>query len=480
MPELSAHSLFQRMVGHVPAYSRYLRAQGCDPTAIKSSADLEHVPSTSKKTYLQQFPIPDLCWGGRLAHPLEYCATSGSTSEPFYFPRDARLAEQYADVIERFLDASSYGVGSTLVIVGFGMGVWIGGVITVRAVEIAGERTDRSISILPTGINKAEILKGLVKLAPLYDQTILIGYPPFVKDVLDEAEAAGVDLATLKLRLMFAAESFTEQFRDYVVAKAGVGNPHLDTLNIYGTAEIGAMAYETPTSILIRRLASGRPQLFESLFQQITKTPTLAQYNPDHVYFEEVDGSVLLTADAALPLMRYAIGDRGGVIAAADMRHRLAAQGIDLDAERAAAGIPAGQPDWPFVYVYERSDFSVSLYGATLFPEIVKDGLVNTETSRSLTERFTMAVRYTNQQQQYLEVNLETRQGVTLDAATRRRLGTHLLAAMTGRSSELREICRHIGSNKVVKFVYWPAEHPRYFKPGVKQRWTEKTPAPKA
>ena len=74
----------------------------------------------------------------------------------------------------------------TLVIIGFGMGVWIGGTLTYRAFDIASRRA-YPVSVLPAGVNKTEILKALHDLAPSFKQTIIIGYPPFVKDILDEA-----------------------------------------------------------------------------------------------------------------------------------------------------------------------------------------------------------------------------------------------------------------------------------------------------
>ena len=467
--------LFHRAAKQVPAYRRFLKAQGCDPATISTVADLDQLPFISKKSYLQQNALAELCYRHRLGEAVEYCATSGSTSEPFYFPRTDQLAEHYADVLVRYFAESSYGAnGRTLVIVGFGMGVWIGGIITVRALEIAAARAHVPLAILPTGINKTEIMRGLVQLSPQYDQTLLIGYPPFVKDMLDDAQQAGLDLAAIHLRLMFAAESFNEQFRDYVVAQGAVGNPCIDTLNIYGSAEAGVMATETPLSILVRRLATTKPALFTDLFGQVQKTPTLAQYDPAYIAFTAADGEIALSADSLLPLVRYRIGDRGGVLGYAQVVAALRRHGFDVSRELKAAGIKRPPQRRPFVYVYERSDFAVSLYGATLFPEIVKDGLVDPAVSEWLTERFTMIVRYDDAQQQYLEVNLETRPGRTIRQPQRRQLAPTLIKAMSARSSELREICQQLSADKVVKFVYWPFEHPTYFKPGVKQRWSAK------
>ncbi len=472
MEQSSSLELFHRAAQEVPAYQKFLHKHHIDPQTITGWEDFQRVPITSKKDYLQKNSLANLSWGGKLDKPLQFCATSGSTSEPFYFPREDTLAQQYSEILENFVKYSSHGAkGPTLVIIGFGMGIWIGGVITLRAFEILSNRGNYALSMLPAGINKEEIFKGLAKLAPQFHQTILVGYPPFIKDIVDEAPARGINLKKLRVRLLFAAESFNERFRDYLARQGGIVNPCLDTLNIYGTADIGAMAYETPLSILIRRLATNNPVLFEALFSQIQKTPTLTQYNPKYVNFESVDNQIILTGNSALPLIRYAVGDRGGVIPFDKMMELLAASGINAEKEFRKAGIEHTISRQPFVYVYERVDFSVSLYGATIYPEFIKDGLVDDHAGRYVTERFTMIIRYDDHEKQYLEINLETTKGAVLDTKTKTRISKLVIDSLSRRSSEFRELSRQLGARKITKFVFWPSEHPLYFKPGVKQRW---------
>jgi phenylacetate-CoA ligase len=244
--------LFHKMVAEVPAYKAFLNTNGLKPGSVKDMAQFETIPISTKKNYLQASKPHELLWPKSLTSPLWYCATSGSTGEPYYFPRDDELAARGAEFAEAFLKYGSKGQGKTLVLMAFGMGVWIGGIITLRSFEIAAQRMNAPVSFLPTGYNKEQIFKALLKLAPGFDQTILVGYPPFVKEVIDEAPDMGIDLKGLNLRLMFAAEEFTETFRNYVAERAGITNTLLDTLNIYGSADLGAMAYETTLSILVR------------------------------------------------------------------------------------------------------------------------------------------------------------------------------------------------------------------------------------
>ncbi len=467
--------LFKKASSEVPAYKVFLKSHNFDPKSVGSVSDYAAIPITSKKGYLQTAQNKrDLMWSAATQGPLWFCSTSGSTGEPYYFPRDDDLAGRGAEFAEAFLQYSSYGPGRTLVLMGFGMGVWIGGVITLRSFEIAANRLKAPVSFLPVGYNKQEIFKALRKLSPEFDQTVLVGYPPFVKEVIDEAEGEGIDLKKLNMRLMFAAEAFTETFRNYVCEKSGAANPLLDTLNIYGSADLGAMGYETPLSILVRKLALEDPLLYRDMFGQIEKTPTLAQYNPDFIEFETQDGELILTSDAALPLIRYAIGDHGGVFSYEEIDQLLRRYKISLGTEIAKAGIGHTIRKNPFVFVYERTDMSASLHGIIIYPEFVKEGLLKPELTPYFTERFTMATKHDIHHNQFLQINLELQKGIEGTVALQQTALKIVRSAMITKSSEFAEVSKSRASQRLVQIVVWPHGHPRYFGPGTKQQWVEK------
>ncbi len=473
--EKRALNIFHSAAVRVPAYKDFLKKNKINPEKIKTWEDFQSVPPINKKTYLRQYPLEKLSWDGNLKKPLVFTSTSGSTGEPFYFPRSKELDWESSIIHDVFIRNSSRGLeGPTLVIVAFGMGVWIGGLLTYKAFEIAAQRNRYPISILTTGINKIEIFKALKKLSPSYKQTILTGYPPFLKDVIDEAASQGIDLKKINLRLLSAAEAFTENFRDYLVEKAGIKNLYLDTLNIYGSADIGTMAYETPVSILIRRLAAKRNNLFQDIFTKIRKTPTLAQYNPLFIKFEAPNGEILLTGNNTVPLIRYAIGDHGGVFDFDEAVVKLKNHGFDLKKEVKKASISRYVYDLPFVYVYERVDFSTTLYGLQIYPEMVREALIRNPISKNLTGKFTMLTKYDKNQDQHLEINLEVKKGKKLNRGTEKNILTKIFSTLCIKSSEYRELSKHIGERSLPKLVFWPAEHPQYFKPGVKQKWVEK------
>ncbi|HUC01795.1 MAG TPA: hypothetical protein VMA75_02735 [Candidatus Paceibacterota bacterium] len=466
-------ALFHRAARGIPAYKDFLKKNRIVPGAIKTFANLQKVPLTNKKNYLRQYPLERLLWNGTFkSGATVWTSTSGSTGEPFYFPRTETLDAQYSVIAETFLQNSSYGDGPTLVIVGFGMGVWIGGLITYKAFEIAGKRLGQHISILTPGINKQEIFNAFTSLAPHFKQTILIGYPPFVKDVLEEAAARGINIKKMNLRLFFAAEAFTETFRRHVAELAGIKDLCRDTLNIYGSADLGAMAFESPFSIFTRQRASADTRLFSDLFSEIEMTPTLAQYNPLFINFEAVNGEIALTGDNTIPLIRYAIGDHGGVFSADQVRRTLALHAIDIKKEERA--IKADFSDLPFVYIFERSDFSTKLYGAIIYPEHIKEGLEHRSLQRSVTGRFTMATKFDDSHDEYLEVNVETRPRVRQTATLKRQVSSSIVRSLMEHNAEYHNNYNSMPRKVTPRIVFWEYEHPVYFKPGIKQKWVVK------
>lgn len=469
--------LFHKASLRVPAYKDFLKKSGVNPSSIRTIADFKKVPPTSKKDYLRRYELKDLAWEGKLDQPSIFSATSGSTGTPSYFIRSYQLEWESSVMHEFFLRNSSYGYDKpTLVLVCFGMGVWIGGTITMRAFQIASER-GYPVSILTPGINKIEIFNALKNLAPKFEQVILVGYPPFLKDILDEAESQDINLKKYKIRLLFAAESFTEKFREYVAKKARISNLYTDTLNIYGTADIGTMAYETPTSILIRRLALRNKKLWNGLFGSNEKMPTLAQFNPLFISFEEKDGEVLLTGNNAAPLIRYAIGDSGGVKNFNEVKELLLSYGVNLEAEAQKAGIADKIYRLPLVFVHERTDLSTTLYGLQIYPQHIRDALFDRAVTPFVTGKFSLVTKFDRRENQYLEINLETKKEQKVTKHVRAVILDKIVATLLAKNSEFRELYRQLKDRATPKLFFWPSEHPLYFKSGLKQRWVLKGPA---
>ena len=81
----------------------------------------------------------------------------------------------------------------------FPLGTWVGGLYTLACARHLAAK-GYPITVVAPGNNKAEILRVIPELAVHCDQTVLLGYPPFIKDVIDTGTAAGLAPPSLNLR----------------------------------------------------------------------------------------------------------------------------------------------------------------------------------------------------------------------------------------------------------------------------------------
>ena len=194
---------------------------------------------------------------------------------------------------------------TTLAVVCFALGTWVGGMYTAGCVRLLAAKGYR-ITVATPGNQPAEIVRVLRQLAPAFDQIVLLGYPPFLKDVIDSAPHQGFTWPRGRMRLVTAGECFSEAWRDLVCGRLGSAHPELDTASLYGTADGGVLASETPVAIRIRRLLAGHDEARRAIFAS-ERMPTLCQYDPATRWFEAIDGQLLFTADGGIPLARYRI-----------------------------------------------------------------------------------------------------------------------------------------------------------------------------
>jgi len=466
--------LFHEAADKVPSYKDFLRKNKINPAKIKNFKDFKSVPATSKENYLRQYPLEDLTWKGYLKKSLVFTSTSGSTGAPFYFPRNHILDWQSSIYHQIFLENSDIDINkSTLVLVCFGMGVWIGGLITYQAFKLISDR-GYPLTIITPGVNKKEIFEALKNLGSKFDQIILCGYPPFMKDVIDEARIQGVIWQDHNLRIIFAAESFSEKFREYVISKTGIQDIHTGTMNIYGSADIGTMAIETPVNIMMRRIAIESKKIYKDIFAEANRLPTFAQFNPEFINFESVDKNIYCTGNNTIPFVRYEIGDNGGVLTFDEADSIFRSHGIDIRKEARGARLENTISELPSVYLYERSDMSTKLYGAIIFPEYVKGGLERAKFASRITGRFTMFTKHDKKNDEYLEINIELKNGVSQGKSLEKEITNSIVESLLKNSAEHKNNANMMPGRVVPKIILWTYEHPLYFKSGVKQKWVKK------
>lgn len=468
--------LFHQMAERVPAYKDFLKKQQIDPDSVKTIEDFRQVPLLDKDNYLRVYPRESLCWDGAFnSKRWVISVTSGSTGEPYYFPREDLQDWQYALLAELYL-LNNFHIDkkSTLYIDSFAMGAWIGGLFTYQAIKMVAERGNYPLSIITPGIFKHEILNAVTKLGPEFDQVIIGGYPPFIKDLIDDGIKNGISWKDYDIHFIFSAEGFSESFRDYIGEKANLKNIYLDTLNHYGTVDLGTMAHETPLSIYLRRFALQNKKIYEGLFGNTIKLPTFAQYNPELYYFEEINGTLACSSYGGLPLVRYNLKDRGGVLSLQEVTKLFSDNGFDLDLLLKKEELSNVLFNLPFVYVFERDDFTVKLYGANIYPETIRKSLLKQQINESVTGKFTMSIELDGNKDQYLQVHIELKKDIEKSPELLAMIQETMVETLLNENSEYRSNFSQDPVRLKPQISLWDYEHEMYFKPGGKQKWTKK------
>jgi len=458
--------LFQQVVTEVPAYANFLQQQSINPANIKTLADFQQLPLLTKENYCQAFPLAQRCWLGRLETCDLLAMSSGSTGNPTVWPRS--MGDEYA-IAQRFeqvfRDSFQAKERRTLAVVCFPMGTWVGGLFTTNCCRHVANK-GYPITVIAPGNQPPEILRVVKALGPEFEQVVLLGYPPFIKTVVDQGLNQGFDWSALKPKLVLAGEVFSEEWRTLMGDRLGMGNVVTDTASLYGTADAGVLGNETPLSITIRRFLATRPALSQALFGQ-ERLPTLVQYDPTQRFFEVQNGSLLFSGDNGVPLIRYHIADTGGIVSYADLMAFLQRQGFDplqhLEQPETAYALP-------FVYVFSRANFVLSFYGANLYPENVAIGLEQPEIRDQVTGKFVMAIDQDADQNPYLAIAVECAAKVDptdLDPSVIAQVIKHQICRLNS------EFANYVPINaQFPRITLYPLGDPTYFPPGVKHRYT--------
>ncbi len=460
--------LFHRVVASVPAYRAFLRDHGVDPGAVRTFADFQRLPLLTKENYHRRYPLPEMCRDGRLDGCDMIAVSSGSTGQPTIWPRsvtdELAVTARFEQV---FADSFAAGERTTLAVVCFPLGTWVGGLFTLACVRHLAAKGYPITAVAP-GNNKAEILRVIPELAPHCDQTVLLGYPPFVKDVIDTGIAAGLDWSRYAVKLVLAGEVFSEEWRDLVGQRAGMSRPCYDSASLYGTADAGVLGTETPLSVCIRRFLATRPEAAGELFGE-ARLPTLVQYDPGSRFFEEQDGTLLFSGDNGVPLVRYHIADEGGLVGYEDLLAFCGRHGFDPVAELGGPEARGIRP-LPFAYVFGRSHFTVSYFGANIYPENVTVGLEQPSVSGWVTGKFVLEVTSDADGNPHLAVTVELAPGETGDADRERVLAESIRGQLHRLNSEFAHYVP--AGDQLPLVTLRPAGDPEYFPVGVKHRYT--------
>ena len=125
------------------------------------------------------------------------------------------------------------------------------------------------------------------------------------------------------------------------------------------------------------------------------------------------------------------------------------------------------------MYVYERQDFVVKLYGANIYPESIRKVLQMSGFQQYLTGKCTLLGRYDADSNQYLEVNVELKPSAKPLQQLQKDLSGAIIKQLLKENSEYTVLHKEIPGRLVPTVSLWPYEHPEHFSPNGKQKWVK-------
>lgn len=464
-----ALKLFKQAATRVPAYRDFLALNNINHEQINTYEEFCSLPPVNKENYLRHYPLQDLMWDGDFSNARIISTSSGSSGQPFYWFRGNKAYEDSVTLHEKILN-NSFNTKelNTLFVVAFAMGTWVGGTYTLFALNELANRGHRVVTITP-GINKDEIVSILKNISPNFEQTIIAGYPPFIKDVLDEARNQEIDLKDANISFLFAGEKISEKWRDYVSEKICKKDDLYCSTLIYGTADAGTMGHETPLTIQCRRDSHINERFCNKLFGRVLgNLPTFVQYDPQLRFTEVVDNMLIFTINTSLPLIRYQINDKGKTVSEEELERTAKETGIKISDKLKSFN------NNPYIVLYGRDDVCTTFYALNIYPENIKEGLEKNELDISITGKFIAKTLYDEKQKQTLHIYVElSKQEILENKRLSEIIRESIVSSMLENNDEYRRLHQEMGKKAYPKIHLLKYGSPE-FKINVKHKWTTK------
>jgi len=456
-----AEGRFLDQAERTPAYLSFLKSNGIDFQSVRKTGEINRLPVTNKANYIHQYPLAERCVDGRLDRADILAVSSGTSGVSVMWPRSLADEIHSAFTFETIFRTSFQAHHNrTLGLVCFPLGIWIGGMHTVSSLRLLALK-GYGITCLTPGINLAEIRRCLTDIAPLFDQTVMIGYPPFLRDVLNEVVPSAVDPQQVRMKLLLAGESVSEAWRDTVGSQLSFDDVTSGCIGMYGTADAGVIAFESSFTIKVRRQFAAFPKLNDSFWGR-PDTPALFQYYPGRIFIESDTDSIILWKEGTHPHIRYDIGDVGTAADYSTFTGRLGRQSRQMIGEA---------DELPFVSLFGRRDEAVSFFGGNVFPEHIASLVDRAEYQTFLTGRFAVLVRHTASENKPLDIVVEAKKGVDVPPSYQDMLAEALEAHLVQVNSEYANYVP--AKYRRPEVLVANHQDTKYFERGRKQRYIQ-------
>ncbi len=266
-----------------PGWAQILH--GIDASGITSRTALAQLPVT-RKSDLKQLQQKDAPFGGLATTPVRQLRHLFMSPGPIFDPEGH--------------DTDWWRFARPMAAVGLRAGHIVQNCFsyhfTPAAFMVEGGAARLGCPVIPAGIGQTEMqVQSMAELKP----DAYIGTPSFLKLIIEKAREMNADISNVQ-RALVGAEALPPSLRKWLQDN---GVPHV--LQMYGSADIGNIAYETQTD------GEVNPGMIldEDLILEIVR-PGTGDLVPDG----EVGEVVITSFNPDYPLIRFATGDMSAVM----------------------------------------------------------------------------------------------------------------------------------------------------------------------
>lgn len=389
--KIHASLIYMRAVRTIPAYRQKVKDKLGYVPFILSTRNFHKLPIVDKDTYLKANEFERLV-SGKISSAYSIQRSSGYSGVPTYWLKTSNEARKSNSSFRLVWDQYLNPDGETaLVIVGFSLGTWVSGTDILRLCYDLAITSRRKLTTVSPGEDVEETLEIIRFFGKFFERLIIFGNPVYAKTLLDEGD--DIDWKSLNVVLVTGGESTTEAWRDYMAERLGIALDDIPKhiINAYGASDFGATtATETPLAMRIKRLAALDRRMARDIFGREANLPNLFQYHPLVHHFEQHEEGFLVTYWSQIPLVRYNVHDRGRVIYFNEMKAIMAKHGYNIN--RLFGGQEKQPFKLPFIFVDTRSDGTISIGGANVFPGNIETAVIEHARLRTHVEHFYISV----------------------------------------------------------------------------------------
>lgn len=395
-------------IKRTPALKDLYLKNGVRIEEIRTMEDLKKLPETNKENYTKTYPLEQRCIDGRAPSTGNIYESAGTSGKPTIWLQSLSEINAFKSFVCFSMDYTYRVYSRRYILLNcWAFGTWP----TAIDFSFSSEEFSEVVNIGTDTDKVIEVLKSL----GTDKKYIITGYPPFLRNLIDEGKEKGIDWKKYKLDIVTGGEGFVEEWRDNISSKLAEG---AIIRSAYGTSDKGlGEGFETELTVAVRRIARivqtyihdgeeeakklskrdfgavllpSNKEKAASFLRELFKVdpisdsrlPMIFQYDPTVYFEEEVIGknpegkeirewvTTVLKEEMAIPRIRFNVNDEGGLLSFSEVEGIFDRNLMKFENILGIIGVDKKRIlPLPFFFIFGRSDGTISIDGSNIYPE---------------------------------------------------------------------------------------------------------------